>query len=513
MQRIAKLVSGRLRAQPVGPHPDADLLSAFAENALLDTERNHLLRHLEVCADCREILYLAMPGTTDLQKVLSLRPSRSPWFALRWGALAASVVVVAGIFVARYPLFHTRYQPSKIAIAPAPTPYANMSEKKVPPALDAMRDDRAVQKPAPPVMTAERPEPKHMTAKPQAILDFEESGQVRVSAAPNPNQTTSSRVQNLPLQGGNEISLTDPPASEGNAARAPRPMGATAKDKDAIESADRSLGLFKKESTAKGDVSGTVVDPSGSVVANAKVTMGGPIGTKTATSDPTGRFSFDLLTPGSYTIKAEAPGFKTTEIKQVAVLDNKTPAMRVTLQPGSAAEAVEVSAAAAGVDETVVATGAAPVLDASTGFVAERQQTAAQLSPQKTATEERSRREGIGSGTRSPQLQWSLSPDGTVQRSESGGRTWQSVSVGTGATFRALSGMGANVWVGGKAGALYHSGDSGESWTRIVPVVGEQKLRSDISHIDFSDALNGAVSTTNGEVWTTSDGGRTWQRK
>src|SRR6266571_9124226 len=117
MQRIAKLVSGRLRAQPVGPHPDADLLSAFAENALLDTERNHLLRHLEVCADCREILYLAMPGTTDLQKVLSLRPSRSPWFALRWGALAASVVVVAGIFVARYPLFHTRYQPSKIAIA------------------------------------------------------------------------------------------------------------------------------------------------------------------------------------------------------------------------------------------------------------------------------------------------------------------------------------------------------------------------------------------------------------
>jgi len=289
-------------------------------------------------------------------------------------------------------------------------------------------------------------------------------------------------------------------------------MGATAKDKDAIESADRSLGLFKKESTAKGNVGGTVFDSSGAVVANAKVTMVGPTGAKTATSDPNGKFSFDLLPSGSYSVKAEAPGFKTTEIKQVAVLDNKTPTMRVTLHPGSAAEAVEVSAAAA-VDDTVVATGAAPVLDASTGFVAERQQTAAQLSPQKATTEARSRHEGIGSGTGSPQLQWSLSPNGTVQRSENGGKTWKSVSVGTGTTFRALSGMGPNIWVGGKAAEIYHAADSGQTWTRIVPVVDGQKLQSDISHIDFSDTVNGAVSTTNGEVWTTSDSGRTWQRK
>ncbi len=479
MQRIAKLVSGRLQARPVGPHPDADLLSAFAENALLDTERAQLLQHLEACANCRDIVYLAMPGSTDLQKVLSLRPSRSSWFALRWGALAASIVV-AGVFVGRHSLFHARYQPAKVVVAPAPTPYANMSEKKVPAELDAMRDERAAPKSVPQAIATQRPERKHMTARPQATLDFEESGQVRVSPQPNPNQTVNSRVQNLPLEGRNTTALSDLRGSESKPPSAPQPVGGIAKDKNEIGSASSSPALVAKESTVKGDVSGTVVDPSGAVVANAKITAGGAIGTKTATSDLSGKFSFDLPS-GSYSIKAEAPGFQTTEIKQVAVLENKNPAMRVMLQPGSTAETVEVSAAAVGVDEAPAAA--------------------------------RSRQQGIGSGTESPQVQWSLSSDGGVQRSGNGGQTWQSVSVATGTTFRALSGLGANIWVGGKTGVLYHSGDSGRTWTRIVAVADGQKLQSDISHVDFYNALNGTVSTTNGEVWTTSDGGRTWQRK
>jgi len=508
MQRIAKLVSGRLQARPVGPHPDADLLSAFAENALLDTERAQLLQHLEACANCRDIVYLAMPGSTDLQKVLSLRPSRSSWFALRWGVLAASIVV-AGVFVGRHSLFHARYQPAKVVVAPAPTPYANMSEKKVPAELDAMRDERAAPKSVPQAIATQRPERKHMTARPQATLDFEESGQVRVSPQPNPNQTVNSRVQNLPLEGRNTTALSDLRGSESKPPSAPQPVGGIAKDKNEIGSASSSPALVAKESTVKGDVSGTVVDPSGAVVANAKITAGGAIGTKTATSDLSGKFSFDLPS-GSYSIKAEAPGFQTTEIKQVAVLENKNPAMRVMLQPGSTAETVEVSAAAVGVDEAVVSTTASEARDSSNEFVAKRQQPA---SLQKTPAAARSRQQGIGSGTESPQVQWSLSSDGGVQRSGNGGQTWQSVSVATGTTFRALSGLGANIWVGGKTGVLYHSGDSGRTWTRIVAVADGQKLQSDISHVDFYNALNGTVSTTNGEVWTTSDGGRTWQRK
>jgi hypothetical protein len=42
-----------------GHHPDADVLSAFAEHALSDHERLETLAHLSACADCREIVFLA----------------------------------------------------------------------------------------------------------------------------------------------------------------------------------------------------------------------------------------------------------------------------------------------------------------------------------------------------------------------------------------------------------------------------------------------------------------------
>src|SRR5882724_9048405 len=63
MNQIAKLVSGRLKTQAAGPHPDPDLLAAFAENALPDTDRARLLHHLGTCPDCREILYLTVPDS------------------------------------------------------------------------------------------------------------------------------------------------------------------------------------------------------------------------------------------------------------------------------------------------------------------------------------------------------------------------------------------------------------------------------------------------------------------
>ena len=111
------------------------------------------------------------------------------------------------------------------------------------------------------------------------------------------------------------------------------------------------VGLLAQESTVKGNLGGTVFDSSGAVVTGAKITMVGPIGTKTTTSDANGHFEFDLLTPGMYSVKSEASGFKSTEVKQVEVFVNRTSSIHVTLQPGGAQEIVEVSAAAAGVDE------------------------------------------------------------------------------------------------------------------------------------------------------------------
>src|SRR5581483_12259122 len=52
-----------------------------------------------------------------------------------------------------------------------------------------------------------------------------------------------------------------------------------------------SFTLAAQESTVKGKLGGTVYDPSGAVVAKAKVTLVGPTGTRTAISDDEGRFA------------------------------------------------------------------------------------------------------------------------------------------------------------------------------------------------------------------------------
>src|ERR1035438_3382048 len=67
MTEVPKIVYDRLRAvlpDRAGPeqaHPEADLLTAFAEQALSATERDGVLEHLALCGDCREAIALALP--------------------------------------------------------------------------------------------------------------------------------------------------------------------------------------------------------------------------------------------------------------------------------------------------------------------------------------------------------------------------------------------------------------------------------------------------------------------
>jgi len=111
------------------------------------------------------------------------------------------------------------------------------------------------------------------------------------------------------------------------------------------------LGLLAQESSVKGNLRGTVFDSTGAVVTRAKVAMTGPTGNRTTMSDSEGRFTFDLLTPGYYSVRAEQTGFKATEIKQVEVYANRASTIRLTLEPGGSDEVVEVTAASIGVEE------------------------------------------------------------------------------------------------------------------------------------------------------------------
>jgi len=112
-----------------------------------------------------------------------------------------------------------------------------------------------------------------------------------------------------------------------------------------------TTALMAQESSVKGSLGGTVLDSSGAVVTKAKITLSGPTGDRTTTTDAEGRFGFDILTPGFYGVKAEMSGFKAIEVKKVEVFTNRQSTVRLTLEPGGTSEVVEVSASAAGVDQ------------------------------------------------------------------------------------------------------------------------------------------------------------------
>jgi Photosynthesis system II assembly factor YCF48/Putative zinc-finger len=100
MNKLPNIVRARLSAVEAGDHPDPDLLTAFAEQALAEQERFKVLAHLSRCSDCREVLAVAMPSlsTEALATASSIDSARRrSWFhwpAVRWGAAAACVVIV-----------------------------------------------------------------------------------------------------------------------------------------------------------------------------------------------------------------------------------------------------------------------------------------------------------------------------------------------------------------------------------------------------------------------------------
>jgi photosystem II stability/assembly factor-like uncharacterized protein len=107
---------------------------------------------------------------------------------------------------------------------------------------------------------------------------------------------------------------------------------------------------------------------------------------------------------------------------------------------------------------------------------------------------------------------WTLSSDGTLQRSLDSGRSWQTIPVSGKTIFQALAADGLEIWVGGSAGALFHSSDAGQRWIQVRPVANGEELGDDIIGVEFADPLHGKLTTSNAETWTTADAGQTWHR-
>ena len=132
MQNVPKIVRERLwAATPAVNHPDADVLTAFAERSLPSLERDVVLEHLARCGDCRDIVALALPATEPVET--EMKPSPSGWLtwpALRWGFVAAGVVIIASVGILRYEAHSQHGTMSASNNAPAPQPAATEAKNQ-----------------------------------------------------------------------------------------------------------------------------------------------------------------------------------------------------------------------------------------------------------------------------------------------------------------------------------------------------------------------------------------------
>jgi len=99
------------------------------------------------------------------------------------------------------------------------------------------------------------------------------------------------------------------------------------------------------QSTYTGQISGEVTDPSGAVIAGAKVTLT-DVATNvqtSATTDSKGVYVLPNLRPATYTILVEAPNLASVERKDVVLAVSQQANLNFTLSPGSVTTSVTVT--------------------------------------------------------------------------------------------------------------------------------------------------------------------------
>ena len=470
MQNVPKIVSERLRiAPPVVNHPDADVLTAFAERSLLDRERATVLEHLAHCGDCRDIVALALPASEALQTVVT--PARAGWLtwpALRWGLVAAGVVAVASVGIVQYQ--HQSRPTVMVAKESHPEPVANYS------------------------------------------------------------QAPSKDVNATATAGSDKSRLTDNAVS--------RNKKAVSAD-EVRETTNPTLGAAAAAS-APTQLAEPVLTGRNVLPRTHSPQFGAPIGGPIASVSPyNSRMQAQpLQQQGS---QQQRQGAKQQNVDAAANL--KVPAASQTVEVSGAAPQIETAQSGQINTEAANLTAPSPSQPSANMFGNDANGLV-RAKPAGTNTIH-------GAATLALAIpRWTLSSIGGLQRSFDQGSTWQDVNVMANVVpsgraglaramasqvgerkvgqkkalsipalpaptpvFRAVAVTGAEVWVGGANGVLYHSLDAGNYWTQVFPSATGATLTGDVVGLEFLDAQHGKVTTSTSEIWITGDDGLTWQKQ
>src|SRR5215475_13932461 len=102
---------------------------------------------------------------------------------------------------------------------------------------------------------------------------------------------------------------------------------------------------FATAQSFRGPIVGTVKDGTGAVLPGVEIiaTNTGTAASRNVISGETGEYSVPLLPPGTYTVSAALPGFKTNLRSGITLLVDQTARIDFTLEIGEVSEKVEVT--------------------------------------------------------------------------------------------------------------------------------------------------------------------------
>src|SRR2546425_2398482 len=101
---------------------------------------------------------------------------------------------------------------------------------------------------------------------------------------------------------------------------------------------------------------------------------------------------------------------------------------------------------------------------------------------------------------------WRVGPGGMIERSRDAGRTWQAQVSNVAANLVAGEAPSDTLcWVVGQAGTIMRTTD-GEHWEKI-----SSPVPADWTAVKARDAMNATVMAASGQRFVTADGGRTWR--
>ena len=453
MPELPNIVRERLKAsRPTAAHPDADVLTAFSERALPESEGAVVAEHLARCHDCRDILALALPATVTAQTAGAPLPARGGWLrapVLRWGVVAAGLAVLAvGL------LQHQRRHVAQAFIA------AREATAPVPEALTAQAShgEQSV-----------RPTPGAAATSANSA-PANASGVNAGSTIPRDADTTfkQKRAAVVPRASfgrpvKQSVQLYAAPSSAGGA-ETQSELVATNTSSQAANQPYEYRALDQKKDREQGGVGG--------------------------------RASMDVTVD-----KAKAPEMTTVEVSSAAPTSSAAPlALRWAISDaGRLLRSFDQGRTWASVD-----------LNASSPVASQMVVEVPQRQKYQQTTPDTSLQVQSQAQVQSPAQKQSEPKSLGKSRAAAQRAVAASVSI---PIIRAVSAAGLEVWAGGSAGVLYHSVNGGEQWTRVVPSASGTLLTGDVIAIAFSDPQHGQLTTSTQELWTTFDAGLTWQKR